>query len=169
MRLKLLQKICILRQEYLSSAVNGLAISLKISDQSKAVFFQLNLPGIHGKKGWRWCLATSSSVCNPLTRWLQNGVLKQEFLTFQYQPLSETIISEIIPLGHSCFFSNCSKFHAHFRNAIKIPEKVFRFWAKSVWSCCRKFSILRQEYLSSAVNVLANSLKIFDQSSAVFF
>ena len=48
-------------------------------------------------------------------------------------------------------------------------EKVFRFWDKSVWSCGRKFCILRQEYLSSAVNVLANSLKIYDQSKAVFF
>ena len=33
------------------SAVNVLANSLKIYDQSKAVFIQLNLPGIHGKKG----------------------------------------------------------------------------------------------------------------------
>ena len=37
--------------EYLSSVVNVLAKSRKIHDQSKAVFFQLNLPGIHGKKG----------------------------------------------------------------------------------------------------------------------
>ena len=37
--------------EYLSSAVNVLANSLKIFDQSKTVFFQLNLPDIHAKKG----------------------------------------------------------------------------------------------------------------------
>ena len=52
---------------------------------------------------------------------------------------------------------------------MKNPEKVFRFWDKSVWSCWRKFSILRNEYLSSAVSVLANSLKIFDQGKAMFF
>ena len=52
---------------------------------------------------------------------------------------------------------------------MKNQEKVFRFWDKSVWSCWRKFCILRQVYPSSAVNVLANSLKIFDQSKAVFF
>ena len=46
---------------------------------------------------------------------------------------------------------------------------MFHFWDNSVWSCSRKFCILRHEYLSSAVNVLANSLKIFDQSKAVFF
>ena len=40
-----------MRQEYLSSAVNVLANSLKIYDQNKSDFFQLNLPGIHGKKG----------------------------------------------------------------------------------------------------------------------
>ena len=40
-----------MRQEYLSSAVNVLANSLKFYDQSKAVFFQLNLPEIHGEKG----------------------------------------------------------------------------------------------------------------------
>ena len=40
-----------MRQEYLSSAVSMLANILKIYDQSKAVFFQLNFPGIHGKKG----------------------------------------------------------------------------------------------------------------------
>ena len=38
-------------QEYLSSEVNMLANSLKIYDQSKAVFFQLNLPEIHEENG----------------------------------------------------------------------------------------------------------------------
>ena len=40
-----------MRQEYLSSAVNVLANSLKIYDQGKPVFFPLNLPQIHGGKG----------------------------------------------------------------------------------------------------------------------
>ena len=52
---------------------------------------------------------------------------------------------------------------------MKNAEKIFRFWNKSVWSCGRKFGVLRQEYLSSAVNVLAHSLKIYDQRKAVFF
>ena len=51
----------------------------------------------------------------------------------------------------------------------KIQKESSVFWYNSVWSCCRKFCILRQEYLSSAVNVLTNSLKIFNQSKAVFF
>ena len=40
-----------MRQEYLSSAVNVLPNNLKIFDQSKAVFSQLNLPEISGGKG----------------------------------------------------------------------------------------------------------------------
>ena len=40
-----------MRQEYLPSAVNVLANSLKIYDKSKVVFFKLNLPEIPGKKG----------------------------------------------------------------------------------------------------------------------
>ena len=40
-----------MRQEYLLSAVNVLANSLKIYDQNKSDLFQLNLPGTHGKKG----------------------------------------------------------------------------------------------------------------------
>ena len=52
---------------------------------------------------------------------------------------------------------------------MKNPEKVFRFSDNRLWSCCWKFCILRQDNLSSAVSVLANSFKIYDQSKAVFF
>ena len=40
------------RQEYLSSVVSVLTNNVKISDQTKADFAQLNLPGIHEKIGW---------------------------------------------------------------------------------------------------------------------
>ena len=40
-----------MQQEYLSLAVSVLANRLKTYDHSKAVFFQLTLPGIHGEKG----------------------------------------------------------------------------------------------------------------------
>ena len=39
------------RREYLSSVVNVLTNTLKISDQTKADFDQLNLPQIHEKIG----------------------------------------------------------------------------------------------------------------------
>ena len=44
-------KILHIAKEYLSSAVNVLANSVKIYNQSKANFFQLNLPEIHEEKG----------------------------------------------------------------------------------------------------------------------
>ena len=40
-----------MRNEYLSSAVNVLANSLKIYDQNKSDFFRLKLPEIYGVKG----------------------------------------------------------------------------------------------------------------------
>ena len=44
-------KVCILRREYLYSAVNVLTNSPNILDLTKADFFQLNLSQIHGKIG----------------------------------------------------------------------------------------------------------------------
>ena len=44
-------KFCILLPEYLSSAVNALTNSLKISYQNEGDFFQLNLPRIDEKRG----------------------------------------------------------------------------------------------------------------------
>ena len=58
------------------------------------------------------------------------------------------------------FFIECSKFNVDFKNAQKNWEKVFCFWDNSAWTGGIKFSLLRTEYLSSAVNVLTNSLKI---------
>ena len=42
----------------------------------------------------------------------------------------------------------------------KIDKKAFCFGDNSIWSGCVKLSLLRKEYLSSAVNVLTNSYKI---------
>ena len=44
-------KISMFRREYLSSVVNVLTNSVKISDQTIAYFVQLNLPQIHEKIG----------------------------------------------------------------------------------------------------------------------
>ena len=40
-------------------------------------------------------------------------------------------------------------------------ENIFRFWDKCVWKCCNKLPLLRRNYLSSAVNGLTSSPKIF--------
>ena len=50
----------------------------------------------------------------------------------------------------------------------KIQKKSFVFEIMALQSCCVKFSMFRQEYLSSLVNVLTNSVKISDQTKADF-
>ena len=87
---------------------------------------------------------------------LSNGTFK----TFFWPRLSEPAILEIQKLWGSSLFWKCSKFNVDFENALKDLEKVFRFWDKSIWIWCIKLSLLRRQYLSSAVNVLTNSLKI---------
>ena len=65
-------------------------------------------------------------------------------------------------------YSKCSKFHAHFRTAIKNSENVFYFRDNGVWICV-KMCKLQREYLLSAVNDLTNSLKITNQTNKDFF
>ena len=91
------------------------------------------------------------------------------FQTFIQSPFSESVISEIHWLWGSSFFWKCSKFNEDYRNAVKNLEKVFCFWDNSVWIGCVKLSLLRGEYLSSAFNVLTNSLKIFHITKRRFF
>ena len=53
-----------------------------------------------------------------------------------------------------------SIFDIDLKNAQRNWQKGFCFWGNSVWIGCIKLSLLRTEYLSSAVNVLTDSLKI---------
>ena len=52
---------------------------------------------------------------------------------------------------------------------LKIDKTGSLFWDKSIWSGSQKICILRREYLSSGVNVLTNSLKIWDVTKADIF
>ena len=51
----------------------------------------------------------------------------------------------------------------------KIGKMVFCFWDKCIWRCFNKFSLLRSDYLSSAVNVLTKSNKILHNTKRDFF
>ena len=55
-----------------------------------------------------------------------------------------------------------------FRNAEKNWEEVFSFWDNSIWISSVKLSLLCREYLSSAVNVLTNRLRIFHSTKKNF-
>ena len=83
------------------------------------------------------------------------------FYTFMKSPFTEYVILEIHWLWGSSFFRKCSKFNVNFRNVEKNWEKFFCFWDNRIEIGCFKFSLLKIQYLSSAFNVWANSLKIF--------
>ena len=53
--------------------------------------------------------------------------------------------------------------------AIKNSEKAFRFFDNCVRIYCAKLSLLRREYLSSAVNVLTTSYKALRLTKTDFF
>ena len=51
----------------------------------------------------------------------------------------------------------------------KNVENIFCFWNNSILIGCVKLSVLRREYLPSALNVLKNSLKILHLTKRDFF
>ena len=69
-----------IEREYVSSGVNILTNSLKISDTTKTEFFELKLFGSDQKIWQNFCRAYFSSVSDPLTCWLSISVLTQGVL-----------------------------------------------------------------------------------------
>ena len=67
------------------------------------------------------------------------------------------------------FVWKCSKFSLDFKIAERKPEKKFSFWDNYIWIGFVKLSLLRTEYLSSAVNELTNSLNILHSDKSYFF
>ena len=98
-------------------------------------------------------------------RVLWNGT----FCTYILPRFPECVISEINQLWGSSFFWKYSKFKVDFENATKNREKAFCFWDNYVRIGCVKLSLLRKEYLSSAVNVLKNSYKALPLTKTDFF
>ena len=66
------------------------------------------------------------------------------------------------------FFWKCSKCNADLKTAWKNSEKMFCFWVKCMRIICIELSLLIRESLSSAVNVLAKSLKTFAVTKSYF-
>ena len=94
---------------------------------------------------------------------------KRTFWTYILPRFPECITSEIYQLWGSSFFWKCSKFNVDFENLRKNAEKAFCFWDNYVRNGCVKLSVLRREYLSSAVNVLTNSYKSLRLTKINFF
>ena len=66
------------------------------------------------------------------------------------------------------FFFNFLKFNLDFKIAEKNSENVFCFSDNSIWIGCLELSLLRRKHLSSAVNVLTNSLMPLHITKKVF-
>ena len=91
---------------------------------------------------------------------LKGSSEKGLFRHWSNRVFAESVISEIHQLWGSSFFKKYSKFKLDFKNAEKNSEKVFCFRDTCIWIGCVKLSLLRREYLPSALSVLGNSLEI---------
>ena len=99
----------------------------------------------------------------------QRVLWNRTFWTYILPRFPECLISEINQLWGSSFFWKNSKFKVDFENATKNSEKAFCFWDNCVRIGCVKLSLLRKEYLSSAVNVLKKSYKALRLTKTDFF
>ena len=96
------------------------------------------------------------------------GPLRRDFLDihltkfFGVRKFKDTSAMRVI------YFLKMLKIESKFPNCKKNSEKIFCFWDNCIWKCCNKLSLLRRENLSSAVNVLRNSPKIFISLTETF-
>ena len=104
---------------------------------------------------WRFrqCLGT-------FMMFLVKGFSQGVFLDIYMTTFSESVILKLQNLWASSFFSECSKFQLHFKNAVKNWEKVLCFSRNCMSIGIAKLSLLRRGYFSLAAIVLRSSLKI---------
>ena len=93
------------------------------------------------------------------TCWLSKCVLKQDFLDGYLTTSFAVRNLENIWAMRVMFIPKCSKINLDFRNAAKTWD--FGFIDNDIWIRCSRFSPLRREYLSSAVNVLIKCNKMY--------
>ena len=82
---------------------------------------------------------------------------------------SGSVISAIILQWGSPFCKKCSKFRVDFKNIEKKLEKDFSFRDNCIWIGCIKLSLLRREYLPSALSMLGNSLEFLHVTNREFW
>ena len=99
----------------------------------------------------------------------QRILLNGTFCSYILPRFSECVISGRNQLWGSYLVWECSKFNSNFENTRKNREKAFCFWDNCVLIGCVELSLLKREYLWSAVNVLANSYKALYLTKTDFF
>ena len=140
--------LSLFRREYMSSAVNVLTNSLKILHITKREFFRLNCVQSYQWIWWRCCRSDSNIVWACLPCCLSKGPLKEDFLDNYLTTFFGVRNCGNPSAMRFIFFWKCSKVNIDFKNAKKIPEKVFCFWGNCIWIVCVKLSLLGREYLS---------------------
>ena len=108
--------------------------------------------------------------CGPFTVLLVEGCSG----TGLFRHLSQQHISESVSLKIHCvwwisFFKKCWKRNLNLENSKKTSQILFRLWDNCIWKCCCKLSLIRREYLLSALNGLTNSPEIFHITQGDFF
>ena len=73
-----------------------------------------------------------------------------------------SIAPKILRVWRWSLFLKSSKFYVDFKDAINVSENVFGFEDNCVGTCCGSFSLLWQEYMWLAVNVLKDDPNISD-------
>ena len=155
------------------SAVNVLTKSPKIWHITKREFLQLNC--VHSDQEiWQWCCCWDiNSVSASLPCYLSKGPMKGVFLDFYLSTFfgvckfkNPSGMRVIVFLTSDIFFQN---WITTLKMQQKNVEKFFCFRDNCNWRCCNKLSLLRKEYLSSAVNVLPNSPKTLHITKRHFF
>ena len=113
------------------------------------------------KKIWQsFFHANFNNVWASLPCCFPKGPFKRDFLGidltrfFWVRNIGNTSAMRVI------FFQKYSIFKLDFQNAEKKSENVFCFRENCIWLHCVKLSLLRREYLLSALSVLGNSLEI---------
>ena len=108
------------------------------------------------------CLATLAML-------LLEGSSPTGLLAIHLTTLSESIISRILNIWRSSFFSKWSQFNLHFENTGINSEKVFCLQGNCIWLGIVKLSLLRTGYFSSAANALRSSAKVLHVNKRDFF
>ena len=144
----------------MSSGVNVLTNSRKILHIIKRKFFPLHFPSQWSTNlikvlSWRF-----QQCLGPFTMLLVQGSSEAGLLDMYLTTFFAVCNSEVHKQWGSYFFSKFWELNLYFKKGKNESQKVFRVIVNYISIGCIKMSLLRREYLSSAVNVLTNISKI---------
>ena len=135
-------------REYLSSGVNMLTSSVKISDTTKKTFFELILFQTDQKISEKYCRADSCIVSDRLISWLSISVLTRSFLGIKVNPLFAVYNFRNKKLLRLIFLLKVFQILCRFRicrYAGKNTANIFGFRDNTTWIDCFKHSLLLKQ------------------------